>query len=67
MKPAEADIAVLNLRRGKFGFIDTAGGWLLGDQKLVCALTVTGGQVVWDLNGISRPLWSEMPEPARGK
>jgi dihydroorotase len=64
---AEADIAVLNLRRGKFGFIDTAGGRLLGDQKLECELTVKGGQVVWDLNGISRPLWSEMPEPARGK
>jgi len=63
----EADIAVLNLRRGKFGFIDTAGGRLLGDQKLECELTVKGGQVVWDLNGISRPLWSEMPEPARGK
>jgi len=63
----EADIAVLNLRRGKFGFIDTAGGRLLGDQKLECELTVKGGQVVWDLNGISRPLWSELPEPARGK
>src|SRR5687767_12510414 len=31
---AEADIAVLNLRRGKFGFIDTQGGKLVGDQKL---------------------------------
>ena len=60
---AEADIAVLNLRRGKFGFIDVAGGKLLGDQKLECELTVKGGQVVWDLNGISRPLWTEMKEP----
>jgi len=58
---AEADIAVLNLRRGKFGFVDTAGGKALGDQKLECELTVKGGQVVWDLNGISHPLWSDMP------
>ena len=29
----EADIAVLNLRRGTFGFIDTSGGKMLGDQK----------------------------------
>ena len=58
----EADIAVLNLRRGKFGFIDTSGGRLLGDQKLECELTVKGGQVVWDLNGISRPIWTEMPK-----
>jgi dihydroorotase len=55
----EADIAVLALRRGKFGFIDTAGSKMLGDQKLECELTVKGGQVVWDLNGMSRPLWTE--------
>jgi dihydroorotase len=57
---AEADIAVLNLRRGTFGFIDTGGGKATGDQKLECELTVKGGQVVWDLNGISHPLWSDM-------
>jgi dihydroorotase len=55
---AEADIAVLNLRRGTFGFVDTEGGKLMGDQKLECELTVKGGRVVWDLNGISRPLWT---------
>ena len=56
---AEADIAVLNLRRGKFGFIDAQGGKLVGDQKLECELTVKGGRVMWDLNGMSRPLWTE--------
>jgi dihydroorotase len=59
---AEADIAVLNVRRGKFGFIDVAGGKLLGDQKLECELTVKGGQVVWDLNGIAAPMWTDVPE-----
>jgi dihydroorotase len=58
----EADIAVLNLRRGTFGFIDVSGGKLVGDRKLECELTVKGGQVVWDLNGISRPLWTETPK-----
>jgi dihydroorotase len=57
---AEADIAVLNLRRGKFGFIDTQGGKLIGDQKLECELTVKAGRVVWDLNGISRPMWTDI-------
>jgi dihydroorotase len=61
---AEADIAVLNLRRGRFGFIDTSGGKMLGDQKLECELTVKAGTVVWDLNGISRPLWTEVPQAA---
>jgi dihydroorotase len=59
---AEADVAVLNVRRGKFGFIDIAGGKLPGDQKLECELTVKGGQVVWDLNGIAAPMWTDVPE-----
>jgi dihydroorotase len=56
---AEADIAVLNLLKGKFGFIDSGGGKMMGSQKLECELTVKAGQVVWDLNGISRPLWTD--------
>ena len=63
---AEADIAVLNLRKGEFGFIDVGGGKMVGDQKLECELTVKGGQVVWDLNGISRPVWSDMPSRGSG-
>jgi dihydroorotase len=31
----------------------------MGDQKLECELTVKGGRVVWDLNGIARPLWTD--------
>jgi dihydroorotase len=64
---AEADVAVLNLRRGTFGFIDSSGGKLIGNQKLECELTVKGGQVVFDLNGISRPLWTDVPQPAGGR
>jgi dihydroorotase len=59
---AEADVAVLSVRRGKFGFIDVSGGKLAGDRKLECELTVKGGEVVWDLNGIAHPLWTEVPE-----
>jgi dihydroorotase len=57
----EADVAVLNLRRGTFGFLDVSGGKFTGTQKLECELTIKGGQVVWDLNGISRPPWTENP------
>jgi dihydroorotase len=64
---AEADIAVLNLRRGTFGFVDVGGGKLVGDQKLECELTVKGGQVVWDLNGISHRPWTEVPNPSTKK
>jgi dihydroorotase len=55
---AEADVAVLSIRRGTFGFVDVSGGKLMGDQKLECELTVKAGRVVWDLNGISRPMWT---------
>jgi dihydroorotase len=56
---AEADIAVLGLQRGNFGFIDSGGNRMLGNQKLECELTIKAGQVVWDLNGRSRPMWNE--------
>jgi dihydroorotase len=52
-----ADVAVLRLRTGDFGFVDTQGWKLNGTQKLECELTLREGAVVWDLNGISRPVW----------
>lgn len=54
---AGADLTILNLRKGNFGFIDTQGKRMNGDQKLQCELTLREGEVVWDLNGISRPMW----------
>jgi dihydroorotase len=56
---AEADIAVLALRQGEFGFVDSGGNRMPGNQKLECELTVRAGQVVWDLNGRSRPMWTD--------
>ena len=51
---AEADIAVLRLREGDFGFVDVGGQKLEGNQKLECELTLRAGDAVWDLNGLSR-------------
>ena len=56
---AEADLAVLDLLEGEFGYIDVQGYRMDGTKKLECELTVKGGQVMWDLNGISRPHWTE--------
>jgi dihydroorotase len=58
---AEADIAVLKLEKGRFGFVDMNGARMRGTQKLNCELTVRGGKVVYDLNGISRPDWDKLP------
>jgi dihydroorotase len=54
---AVADVAVFSLQKGKFGFIDSGGFRMDGEQKLETELTVRAGNVVWDLNGISRPSW----------
>jgi len=52
-----ADVSVLQIEKGKFGFVDSLGGRLEGANKLECELTVRNGLVVWDLNGLSRPDW----------
>lgn len=54
---AVADITVLQVARGEFGFTDTAGKRIIGDKKLIAELTIRAGTVVWDLNGRSRPLY----------
>lgn len=54
---APADVTVLRLHRGQFGFIDVAGGRKTGTQKLEAELTVREGRVLWDLNGISHHDW----------
>jgi dihydroorotase len=48
---AIADVAVLNLVEGQFGYADSFGGRLAGNQRLFCELTVKDGAVVWDWNG----------------
>jgi dihydroorotase len=58
---APADVAVLRLETGSFGFVDSFGARLDGRQRLVCELTVHGGRVVYDLNGLSRPAWDTLP------
>ncbi|WP_276347008.1 amidohydrolase/deacetylase family metallohydrolase [Daejeonella sp. JGW-45] len=50
---SEADIAVLSVRKGVFGFRDVGGNKLTGTQKLECELTMRAGKIVYDLNAIS--------------
>jgi dihydroorotase len=54
---SEADVAVLNLLKGDFGFLDISKTKLKGNQKLETELTLRAGKIVWDLNGISAPSW----------
>jgi dihydroorotase len=59
---APADVAVLKLETGNFGFIDMYGARLRGTQKLSCELTVRAGKIVYDLNGIARTDWDKLPK-----
>jgi dihydroorotase len=54
---SEADVAVLRVDKGQFGFIDSAGAGYSGDQMIVAELTVRRGRVVWDLNGRASQDW----------
>jgi dihydroorotase len=62
---APADVAVLRLETGRFGFVDMYGARLRGTQKLTCELTLRDGKVVYDLNGMTRPDWNTLPPDYR--
>lgn len=59
---APADVAVLSLENGNFGFTDMYGARMDGKQRLECQLTIHNGKIVYDLNGISRPDWKTLPK-----
>lgn len=50
---AIADVAVLGVREGKFGFKDIDGNRQEGKQKLECEMTIKGGKIVYDLNALA--------------
>ncbi len=53
---ADADIAILNLRTGKFGLFDYTGYKIETDKKFECEMTIRAGKIVYDLNGIANPI-----------
>ena len=54
---AIADVAVLNLREGNFGFYDKTGYKVEGKRKFDCEMTIKDGKIVYDLNGIANPIY----------
>ncbi|MBL8175863.1 MAG: amidohydrolase/deacetylase family metallohydrolase [Bryobacterales bacterium] len=58
---AEADVAVLRIDRGSFGFLDSAGAVNAGTQNIAAELTLRKGKVVWDLNGRAAANWKSFP------
>lgn len=54
-----ADIAIIKIRNGKFGFLDAAGFKLEGNKKFEAEMTIRAGKIVWDLNGMAGVPWSK--------
>ena len=50
-----ADIAVFELEKGKFGFLDGNFTRLDATRRFRCLLTVRNGRIVWDSDGLSIP------------
>ena len=55
---AGADVAVLRVDQGTFGFVDSQRVRFMGTRLLVCELTLRDGRVVYDLNGRTSDLYS---------
>ncbi|HEY4323796.1 MAG TPA: amidohydrolase/deacetylase family metallohydrolase [Mucilaginibacter sp.] len=52
-----ADVAILSIREGKFGFFDYTGYKMEASKKFECELTIRAGKIVYDLNGIVTPVY----------
>jgi dihydroorotase len=52
-----ADVAVLSIQKGHFGFTDMVNTRMDGAQKLVAELTIKDGKIVYDLNGLESLAW----------
>ena len=56
---AEADVTVLRLDHGQFGFMDSAGARFEGKQMLACEMTLRKGRVVWDIDARASEDWKK--------
>jgi predicted amidohydrolase len=54
-----ADLAVFELRSGRFAFLDFGHARLSASKELRCVLTVREGAVVWDPLGLSLTHWRD--------
>jgi len=58
----EADVAVLEVLHGHFGYIDNGYARMNGDVKLVARMTIRAGRIVFDPSGLSMVEWETAPK-----
>lgn len=59
---AVADVAVIRLSKGNFGYLDSRLAKRMGSERLTCEMTVKDGRVVYDLNGLASEEWEKYYE-----
>lgn len=57
---ATADVAVLSVQKGTFGYVDVYGAKMMGTQNIVAEITLKDGRSYWDLNGRLAPMWDKL-------
>src|SRR5215207_758060 len=54
---AEADVAILALDEGEFGFVDCGQTRIASNQRLWCVMTVRAGEIVYNPLALGLPSW----------
>ncbi len=57
-----ADIAIFELVKGDFSFVDSSGGRSYGDSLIRNIITVADGRIGFDPYGLSYPFWKNAPK-----
>jgi len=57
-----ADVAILKVECGNYGYADSGKGRLKGGKRLECLMTMRAGEIVYDPMALSMPRWEEAPE-----
>jgi len=57
---AEADVAILALDEGEFGFVDCGQTRIASNQQLRCVITVRSGEIVYNPHGLGLLSWQQV-------
>ncbi|MFA6471080.1 MAG: amidohydrolase/deacetylase family metallohydrolase [Candidatus Latescibacterota bacterium] len=57
-----ADIAVFEVQKGNFSFVDVGGAKNFGDRRIQPLMTIFGGKILFDPAGLSKPCWETIPK-----
>jgi dihydroorotase len=59
---SEADVAVLEVLHGQFGYIDDGVARMDGNVKVVARMTIRAGRILFDPSGLSMVEWEKAPK-----